>query len=205
MSGSIQYRTHVQNIGWQGWKKDGEMSGTSGKSLRLEAIQIKLTGDISRYYDVCYRVHAQNFGWMNWACNGESAGTAGYSYRLEAIQIKLVPKGSFYRDYDAASPFSQNQFTGTWDLVEGSDSDLSRSNINLLRAYGMPITMRLYGGGSGYIDIPESDRKDFTWKAKSDTTGEINGTNGRTKLELTESDRLYIRTSSDWMKFERRG
>jgi uncharacterized protein YjdB len=61
--------------------------------LRLEAIQIKLTGDMAKNYDVYYRVHAQNFGWMGWAKNGASAGTAGYSYRLEAIQIKLVKKG----------------------------------------------------------------------------------------------------------------
>lgn len=61
--------------------------------MRLEAIQIKLTGDMAKNYDVYYRVHAQNFGWMGWAKNGASAGTAGYSYRLEAIQIKLVKKG----------------------------------------------------------------------------------------------------------------
>ena len=36
------YRVHVQNIGWQEWKTDGEIAGTSGQSLRLEAIQIKI-------------------------------------------------------------------------------------------------------------------------------------------------------------------
>jgi uncharacterized protein YjdB len=69
------------------------MAGTSGKSKRLEAIRIKLTGEIAEHYDVYYRVHAQTFGWMGWAKNGEAAGTAGYSKRLEAIQIVLVPKG----------------------------------------------------------------------------------------------------------------
>ena len=62
--------------------------------MRLEAIQIKLTGEMANKYDIYYRVHAQNFGWMGWAKNGESAGTAGYSYRLEGIQIKLVKKGA---------------------------------------------------------------------------------------------------------------
>lgn len=100
-SGAICYTTHVQNIGWQGnendpgtWKKDGEMAGTSGRGLRLEAIRICLTGEIAEHYDIYYRVHAQNVGWMGWAKNGEAAGTAGYSYRLEAIDIKLVPKGA---------------------------------------------------------------------------------------------------------------
>lgn len=94
VSGSVEYRTHIQNTGWETkWKKDGEVSGTSGKSLRLEAIQVKLTGKVADNYDVYYCVHAQNVGWLNWAKNGEEAGTAGYGYRLEAIKIMLVPKG----------------------------------------------------------------------------------------------------------------
>ena len=38
----VYYRVHAQNYGWLGWAKNGEMSGTSGMSLRLEAIQIVL-------------------------------------------------------------------------------------------------------------------------------------------------------------------
>ena len=97
-SGSIQYTTHIQDIGWETadeneWKSNGATSGTSGKSKRLEAIRIRLTGEMAKHYDVYYRVHAQNLGWMGWTKNGLPAGTSGYSYRLEAIQIQLVPKG----------------------------------------------------------------------------------------------------------------
>ena len=91
---SILYHTHIQDIGWEkDFIRDGNTSGTSHQSKRLEAIQIKLYGEIENYYDVYYRVHAQNFGWMGWAKNGEKAGTAGYAYRLEAIEIVLVKKG----------------------------------------------------------------------------------------------------------------
>ena len=90
----VSYQTHVQDIGWQGIKYDGEEAGTSGQSKRLEAIRIKLTGEMAKQYDIYYRVHSQEFGWLGWAKNGESAGTEGYSYRLEAIQIQLVKKGS---------------------------------------------------------------------------------------------------------------
>ena len=93
-AGGITYQTHVQNIGWQGWKSNGQMAGTQGQSLRLEAIRIKLTGEIANYYDVYYRVHSQEFGWLGWAKNGESAGTEGYSYRLEGIEIKLIKKNA---------------------------------------------------------------------------------------------------------------
>ena len=54
---------------------------------------MKLTGELSEYFDIYYRTHVQNMGWIAWAKNGEEAGTEGYSYRLEAIQIQLVLKG----------------------------------------------------------------------------------------------------------------
>lgn len=44
---SVAYQTHIQDIGWQGWKSNGTMSGTSGQSKRLEAIQINLTGEMA--------------------------------------------------------------------------------------------------------------------------------------------------------------
>ncbi|MDO4807837.1 MAG: GH32 C-terminal domain-containing protein [Coriobacteriales bacterium] len=92
VSGGITYRSHVQNKGWeQTWSSDGQVSGVAGK--RVEAVRIKLTGDMAKKYDVYYRVHCQHFSWMGWAKNGASAGTSGYAYRLEALQIAYVPKG----------------------------------------------------------------------------------------------------------------
>ncbi len=91
---SVNYRTHVQTYGWQSYVSDGAMSGTSGKSKRLEAIEIRLTGELANRYDVYYRVHCQEYGWMGWAKNGERSGSAGYSRRLEGIQIVLVKKGN---------------------------------------------------------------------------------------------------------------
>ena len=37
----ITYTSHVQEIGWQDYVQEGEQSGTSGQSLRLEGIKIK--------------------------------------------------------------------------------------------------------------------------------------------------------------------
>lgn len=101
--GDIVYTTHVQTYGWKdgkpedttrnSWKKNGQMSGTSGEAKRLEAICIDLTGEMAQHYDIYYRVHAQSFGWLHWAKNGEPAGTEGYAKRLEGIEIVLVPKG----------------------------------------------------------------------------------------------------------------
>lgn len=95
VNSSIQYRSHVQDIGWEKkWASNGSLSGTEGQCKRLEAIQIKLSGDVAKNYDVYYRVHAQDYGWLAWAKNGESSGTEGYAKRLEAIEVRLVPKGT---------------------------------------------------------------------------------------------------------------
>lgn len=36
----LYYEAHVQDIGWQGIRKDGEMAGTTGQSKRIEAVRI---------------------------------------------------------------------------------------------------------------------------------------------------------------------
>ena len=92
---SVTYQTHVQDYGWQEWKNDGEMSGTSGQSKRLEGINIKLqnlSGSVE------YQTHVQDIGWQGWKSNGVMAGTSGQSKRLEAIKIKL--SGDAANKYD---------------------------------------------------------------------------------------------------------
>ena len=94
---SISYRTHVQNIGWQGWRGTGETAGTEGQSLRLEALEIALsTSGLSG--DVSYRTHVQNIGWQQPVSGGGTAGTSGQGLRLEAVQIALTGEVAQYYD-----------------------------------------------------------------------------------------------------------
>ncbi len=87
---SVLYKTHIQNIGWEpAYKKNGELSGTSGLGYRLEAIKIML--DNPGYnVDVAYKTHIQDIGWQDWRYNGDLSGTSGEGRRLEGIQIKLT-------------------------------------------------------------------------------------------------------------------
>ena len=99
---SVVYQSHIQNIGWENAKIDGAMSGTQGKSLRLEGIKIKL--DNSTYSGrIDYQVHIQNMGWQvtngkNYVSDGALAGTTGQSRRLEAIKISLTDELNSYYD-----------------------------------------------------------------------------------------------------------
>ena len=101
---NIAYRTHVQTFGWQGWKYNGVMSGTSGKAKRLEGINIKLT---NKPYSgsIVYTTHVQSIGWQGnennvntWFRDGQMAGTSGRAKRLEAIRIALT--GEMAEHYD---------------------------------------------------------------------------------------------------------
>lgn len=97
-SPSIRYSAHVQDIGWQNEVKDGELAGTSGKSLRMESLKIHVA-NTGLYGSVEYRSHIQNIGWeTNWKKDGQETGTTGSSLRLEGIQIRLT--GQLAQQYD---------------------------------------------------------------------------------------------------------
>lgn len=39
---TVRYQAHVQNIGWMDWVQNGEVAGTTGQSLRMEAIRMEV-------------------------------------------------------------------------------------------------------------------------------------------------------------------
>ena len=91
-SGNIEYRTHVEDIGWQSWKSNGTIAGTTGQSKGMEAIEIRLTGELAKYYDVEYQVYVEGLGWQGKRQNGKMAGTTGKSKQIEAIKINIIEK-----------------------------------------------------------------------------------------------------------------
>lgn len=85
---SVTYQAHIQKIGWQSGVSEGKLAGTTGKSLRVEAMKIKVDG-VDEDNSISYRAHVQNIGWQDWQSNGALIGTSGKSLRMEAIEIKL--------------------------------------------------------------------------------------------------------------------
>lgn len=92
-TGDIEYRVHAQTTGWEStYKKNGAISGKENSGKRIEAVQIRLTGELAAKYDVYYRVHVSKLGWLGWAKNDQKAGSTQYSYAVEDIQVVLVEK-----------------------------------------------------------------------------------------------------------------
>ena len=98
----IMYQAHVQDIGWQLEKADGNTAGTIGRSKRVEAFKIEKGGAIRNIEgDIKYRAHVQDIGTQDWATSADPetfAGTQGQSKRVEAIQIALT--GELSEQYD---------------------------------------------------------------------------------------------------------
>ncbi|MFI8105878.1 hypothetical protein [Streptomyces sp. NPDC086023] len=88
-AGDLWIRAHVQNLGWQPWQHvtDGQQAevGTVGRSLRLEAVEIRVGAG-----GIAGRGHVQNVGWMAPVAGTTIAlGTTGRSLRLEALSLNL--------------------------------------------------------------------------------------------------------------------
>ena len=168
---------------WQSWRQNNEISGTTGKSQQIEAIKIKLTGDLSKNYDIYYRVYVEELGWMDWASNGEAAGTAGYSYRIEAIQIELVEKGG-KAPGDTTRPFIQHYIsykTHVQDygwLGKVYDGNLSgiTNRAKQLEAIAITLEGAQYSGNIEYRTHVE----DIGWQSWK-SNGTMAGTTGQSK------------------------
>ena len=218
-SPSISYQTHVQDYGWQDWKSNGQMSGTSGQSKRLEAIKVKLSGETANQYDVYYRVHAQDYGWLDWAKNGESAGTEGYSKRLEGIQIVLVKKGenapgSTSRPFIYKMIKYQTHVQNIGWQGEKVDGEMSGTTGQSLRLEAIKIQL------SSSIDggiVYKTHVQDYGW-LNFVTNGQASGTTGQAKrleaiqMQLTGNAKnqydLYYRVHAQnfgWLGWAKNG
>ncbi len=83
-------RAQIQRRGWMGVQKGSSISvGTTGKSLRLETLELSLDKPgVSG--SIVYQAHVQRKGWMPECRDGQMAGTVGKSLRLEALKIRLT-------------------------------------------------------------------------------------------------------------------
>ncbi|MHC1682366.1 MAG: N-acetylmuramoyl-L-alanine amidase [Clostridiaceae bacterium] len=96
----LQYRGHVQDIGWQNWTSNDSIVGTVGKGLRLEALNLKIAS--GNNVQVRYSAHVQDIGWQSWVQDGDLAGTTGKSLKIEALKVELINAPAGYHIQYAA-------------------------------------------------------------------------------------------------------
>lgn len=90
--GAVELSAHVSDIGWQDWNVGS--AGTTGQAKHVEALRVRLTGEMADHYDIRYRVYVEELGWLDWTENGEPAGTQGYARSILAVEIVCADKES---------------------------------------------------------------------------------------------------------------
>ena len=86
----LKYQAHVQNIGWCAQVHDGQVAGTVGYAMRLEALKIDPPEGLS----LRVKLHIQDIGWTTYdgIKHGSKTvlGTTGKCKRIEAIEIDVL-------------------------------------------------------------------------------------------------------------------
>lgn len=79
----LKYQAHCEHYGWQDWKTDGEMAGTTGEKKRMEALRID-------YPDVEVKAHLEEIGWIDYGkiTKDTIIGTVNEKRRLECLCLK---------------------------------------------------------------------------------------------------------------------
>lgn len=79
------YRGHIQGIGWDAVKHEGELCGTTGRGLRLEALKIDYPNK-----KIYAKAHIQGKGDVDYGLINSNTiiGTVGEGKRLESLYLK---------------------------------------------------------------------------------------------------------------------
>ena len=176
----IMYKTHVQDYGWSNYISEG-VSGTVGKSKRLEAIKMKL--DLGSYEgSIEYATHIQDIGWTSFVSDDQLSGTEGKSKRLEAI--KLIKKGDqipentqnpfIYPGYIYYSTHVQD-YGWLSNIGDGKTSGTSGQSKRV-EAIKVSLCNLPYSGSVEY----STHIQDIGWQSYR-RNGSISGTSGQSK------------------------
>ena len=180
--GGIEYRGHVQDKGWDAWIADGSMCGTTGKAKRVEAVQMRLTGEVAKTHSVWYRVHSQDYGWLGWAHDGQAAGTAGQSLRIESLEVWVLPKDQTPDDADASKASFVGAVSGRahvqnvgWTAVSGKTLGTIGRGLRM-EALSLGAPSLPEACGISY----EAHVQDIGWQGVREG-GKVAGTEGQSK------------------------
>lgn len=176
--GTIEYKVHVQDIGWMDWVEAGGAAGTSGQCKRLEGIYMQLTGELANHFTIEYWVHIQDYGdAQGWVSEGQLAGTTGECKRLEKLHVRLICTDQNYTGSGLVAYKTHVQDIG-WEKQWKVDGESSGTSGQAKRLEGIYIDYvgTEYSGGITYC----THIQDVGWQDWK-TDGQLSGTTGQSK------------------------
>ncbi|MCH4184869.1 MAG: N-acetylmuramoyl-L-alanine amidase [Eggerthellaceae bacterium] len=177
----ISYQAHCSEIGWQGSVSNGEVAGTTGQSLSMQAIKVALDNP-STDGSVQYDAHCADLGWQGWVSDGAEAGTTGQSRQMEAIKIQLT--GSMADRYDIYYRVHSSNL-GWLDWAENGEVAGSEGCGYAMEAIQIKLVKK-GGAAPGSTDHPsygtsltyQAHCSNLGWQADA-SNGEVAGTTGQ--------------------------
>ena len=93
VSGTVQYQVNESGAGWLEWAEAGAETGSAGSGHPLEALKVRLNGELAERYDIYTKVK-QSGQWTEWVKNGETVGSEGVGTHIAALRISIKAKDS---------------------------------------------------------------------------------------------------------------
>ncbi len=149
MTGTIEYQVNLSGFGWMRWCEHATEAGSSAGNRPLEAVKMRLTGQVGEQYDVYYSV-LQNGAWTELAMNGEKAGIEGQGLRVDGLRVAVRRKG-------AGAPENPSAFLSNVDptkpmvalTYDDGPSAVTARILDSLEANGARATFYMVGNRMG--------------------------------------------------------
>lgn len=87
----VQYQVNLSGTGWMDWAENGAETGNASSNMPLEAVRVKLNGDLENNYDIYTKVLMEG-KWTDWVKNGEAAGISGEGKHIDGVRIAVTAK-----------------------------------------------------------------------------------------------------------------
>ncbi len=142
MTGTIEYSVNLSGSGWLDWTEDAGEGGDSAAAMPLEAISMRLTGELGEHYDILYSV-LQNQAWTDWVRNGEEAGASGVGLRVDGFRISIVKKQENGISYAAGIDPTKPMIALTYD--DGPSASATPRILASLKEHGGKATFFMVG------------------------------------------------------------
>lgn len=153
MSGTVQYQINSSGSGWLEWAEAGAETGFPGSGAPIEALKVRLNGELEAKYDIYTRVY-QSGTWTDWVKNGETAGTDGVGTHIDAVRVAIMPKDGTVPEEIQNNAAPQNQSGRNIDpnrpmvaltYDDGPNAPVTNRILNALEAVGGRATFFVVG------------------------------------------------------------
>lgn len=146
MPGTIEYQVNLSGSGWLDWQTDANEAGEALGEMPLEAVCMRLTGELAEHYDVFYSVLQAN-AWTDWSKNGEEAGVSGAGLRVDGIRVSVARKEKEGDSYAGEIDPSRPMVALTYD--DGPSKNTTPRILAALKANGGRATFFMVGNRVG--------------------------------------------------------